>query len=297
MISCARKTTSTTCANRSASKLPSARRNFIRLIEARLHAESSTCMYSLHGLEALIRPDSGQVCQRLMIESYWTPGSAHCHAASAIWLISSRALTVFVTAPPLRAIRSQSESASTAAMNSSVTRTEVLAFWYWIEVKPSPSIDMSKPAWRNASAFFSSLALHQMKSSMSGWSTSRTTILAARRVLPPDLIVPAQESAPRMKLTGPEASPPLERCSTEPRMFERLMPEPEPPRKIIPSLVFQSRIDSIVSSTLRMKQAEHCGVSSKPTLNHTGELKAAFWCSRIELSSASKASPSSAPAK
>ena len=38
---------------------------------------------------------------------------------------------------------------------------------------------------------------------MSGWSTSSTTILAARRVLPPDLIVPAQESAPRMKETGP----------------------------------------------------------------------------------------------
>ena len=31
-----------------------------------------------------------------------------------------------------------------------------------------------------------------------------------------------------------------------------------------PSLVFQSRIDSIVSSTERMKQALHCGCSSKP---------------------------------
>ena len=64
-------------------------------------------------------------------------------------------------------------------------------------------------------------------------------------------------------------------------MFERLMPEPEPPRKIMPSLVFQSRIDSIVSSTERMKQAEHCGCSSKPTLNQTGELNAAIWCSRM----------------
>ena len=49
----------------------------------------------------------------------------------------------------------------------------------------------------------------------------------------------------------------------------------------MPSLVFQSRIDSIVSSTLRMKQAEHCGCSSKPTLNQTGELKAAFWWRRM----------------
>ncbi len=165
-------------------------------------------------------------------------------------------------------------------MNSSVRRTELLAFWYWIDWKPSPSIDMSKPASRSAAALSSSLALHQMNSRMSGWSTSSTTILAARRVLPPDLIVPAQASAPRMNETGPEAVPPLDSGSIDPRTFERLMPAPEPPRKILPSLVFQSRIDSIVSSTERMKQAEHCGFSSKPTLNQTGELKAASWCSR-----------------
>ena len=52
-----------------------------------------------------------------------------------------------------------------------------------------------------------------------------------------------------MNETGPEAVPPLASGSIEPRMFDRLIPEPEPPRKIIPSLVFQSRIDSIVSST------------------------------------------------
>src|SRR3954467_12550530 len=142
-------------------------------------------------------------------------------------------------------------------MNLSLTRTELFAFWYWIDVKPSPSIDMSKPASRSAPAFSSSRALHQMKSRMSGWSTLRTTILAARRVLPPDLIVPAHESAPRMNETGPEAVPPLESCSIDPRIFERLMPEPEPPRKIRPSRVFQSRIESMLSSTERMKQAEH----------------------------------------
>ncbi len=54
-------------------------------------------------------------------------------------------------------------------------------------------------------AFSSSCALHQMNSSMSGCSMSRMTIFAARRVLPPDLIVPAEASAPRMKLTGPDA--------------------------------------------------------------------------------------------
>src|SRR3954454_23203699 len=297
MISCAWKTTSTTCANRSASKLPSGRRNFIRLIEARLHAESSTCMYSEQGLDALIRPDSGEVCHRLMIVSYCTPGSAQRQAASAISRMSSRAATVLTGSPVTRAVRSQSSPLSTACMKSSVTRTELLAFWYWIEWKESESIRMSKPASRSAAAFSSSLALHQMKSWMSGWSTSSTTIFAARRVLPPDLMVPAQASAPRMKETGPEAVPPLDSGSIEPRMLDRLMPDPEPPRKMLPSLVFQARIESIESSTERMKHALHCGDSSKPTLNHTGELNAAIWCSSTYVSSASNESPSSGVAK
>src|SRR5512133_819659 len=269
MISWARKTMSTACSKSGTSKLPSGRRNFIRLSEARLQAESSTCMYSLQGLEALIRPDSGQVCQRLIVVSYWTPGSAQRQAASAIWFISLRASRVFTEEPSVRAVRCQSSPLSTASMNSSVTRTELLAFWYWIEVKPSPSIDMSKPASRRAAALSSSLALHQMNSRMSGWSTSRTTIFAARRVPPPDLIE-----------TGPLAVPPLLSGSIDPRIFERLIPEPEPPRKIRPSFVFQSRIDSIESSTDRMKQADiwFLGLSSgcQPQLNHTGELKAAI---------------------
>src|SRR5918995_23394 len=62
---------------------------------------------------------------------------------------------------------------------------------------------MSKPDSRRARALRSSTALHQMKSSTSGWSTFRMTILAARRVFPPDLMVPAEESAPRMNDTGP----------------------------------------------------------------------------------------------
>src|SRR3954447_18848515 len=298
MISWARKTTSVARSKRSTSSVPSARRNFMRFSDARLQAESSTCMYSEHGLDALMRPDLGDVCHSLMMVSYWTPGSAQRQAASAILRIRSRA---FIGSPiglrVERAIVRHSPSASTAFMKSSVTRTELLAFWYWIDLKPSPSMDMSKPALRSASALSSSLALHSMNSTMSGWSTSRTTILAARRVLPPDLIVPAQESAPRMNDTGPEAVPPLDRGSIEPRMLDRLMPEPEPPRKMRPSRVFQSRIESIVSSTERMKQAEHCGDSSKPTLNHTGELNAAIWCNRMCVSSASKASPSSAEAK
>src|SRR5689334_21737334 len=114
-----------------------------------------------------------------------------------------------------------------------------------------------------------------MKSTMSGWSALSTTILAARRVLPPDLITPAEASAAFMKDTGPDAVPPPVICSLAERIFERLTPDPEPPLKMTPSLRYQSRIDSIVSSTERMKQAEHCGFSSMPQLNHTGLLKQA----------------------
>src|SRR5215212_3305677 len=289
---------STAWLKRLTSNEPSGRRNFMRFSDARLQAESSTCMYSEHGLDALMRPEFGDVCHWLIVVSYWTPGSAQRHAASAMSRMSSRAGIGSPTGSPVaRAVVRHSSSFSTACMNLSFTRTELLAFWYWIDVKPSPSIDMSKPARASASAFSSSLALHQMKSRMSGWSTSSTTILAARRVLPPDLIVPAHESAPRMNESGPEAVPPFASCSFEPRMFERLMPEPEPPRKIIPSLVFQERIDSIVSSTDRMKHAEHCGCSTKPTLNHTGELNAAIWWSRMWVSSCSKVSASAGEAK
>ena len=160
---------STAWVNASTSKVPSARRNFMRFSEARLQAESSTCMYSEHGLEALMRPDSGQVCHSLMIPSYCTPGSAQRHAASAMSRISARAGIGSPTGSPVvRAVRRHSSSFSTAFMNASETRTELLAFWYWMEQKPSPSIDMSNPASRSAAALSSSLALHQMKCRMSG---------------------------------------------------------------------------------------------------------------------------------
>src|SRR6266550_1455145 len=96
-----------------------------------------------------------------------------------------------------------------------------------------------------------------------------TTIFAARRVLPPDLITPADASAAFIKDTGPEAVPPPASFSFAERMRERFTPAPDPPLKMTPSLRYQPRIESIVSSTDKMKQAEHCGFGSIPTLNHT----------------------------
>src|SRR5579875_2648235 len=117
---------------------------------------------------------------------------------------------------------------------------------------------MSNPASRKARALRSSMALHQIKSSISGWSTLRTTIFAALRVLPPDFIVPAEASAPRIKLTGPEAVPPPRRASLDERIFDRFTPAPEPPLKILPSSTYQLSIESIEYSTARMKHADAC---------------------------------------
>src|SRR5438093_13517099 len=93
---------STAFANFSLSNVSSSFRNFMRLSDARLHDELSRCMYSLHGLDAVIRPLSGQVCQSLMVPSYWMPGSAHDQAASAIVRNSDLAWTVSITSPVLR---------------------------------------------------------------------------------------------------------------------------------------------------------------------------------------------------
>src|SRR5689334_12070760 len=127
-----------------------------------------------------------------------------------------------------------------------------------------------------AHAFFSSSTLQLMNSRMSGCSALRITIFAARRVLPPLLITPANASYPFMNDTGPDAVPPPASSSRDERIADRLLPVPEPNLNSIPSVLASVRIESIVSCTELMKQAEHCGAASKPQLNQTGLLKAAF---------------------
>src|SRR4249919_3995700 len=100
-----------------------------------------------------------------------------------------------------------------------------------------------------------------------------------------------------MKETGPEAVPPPAIFSRLLRMGDRLLPAPEPNLYSIASVLARSMIEDIVSWTELMKQAEHCGLASIPTLNQTGELKAIFWLTRRWVSSAWKASRSSAVAK
>src|SRR5688572_19065784 len=100
-----------------------------------------------------------------------------------------------------------------------------------------------------------------------------------------------------MNETGPDAVPPPARSSLELRMLDRFDPVPEPYLKSIPSVLASPRIESMVSWTELMKHAEHCGFSSMPTLNQTGELKAAIWYRRMWVSSSRNVSPSASVAK
>ena len=80
-----------------------------------------------------------------------------------------------------------------------------------------------------------------------------------------------------MNDTGPDAVPPPASSSFDERIGDRLVPVPDPNLNSIPSVRASVRIESIVSWTELMKQAEHCGAFSKPQLNQTGLLNAAFW--------------------
>ena len=113
------------------------------------------------------------------------------------------------------------------------------------------------PSRIRARALSSSFTLQSMKSAMSGWSMLRMTILAARRVVPPDLMTPASASKARMNDTGPEAIPPPASFSRLPRSGERFVPVPLPPLNRRPSLVASARMESMSSVTDWMKHAEH----------------------------------------
>src|SRR5688572_26810192 len=111
------------------SKLPSSRKYLVRFNEAKLQAESSRNMYSEHGFDALIGAVLGHVCQRLIVVSYCTPGSAQPQAASPTRRHRSLAESVSTTSPVVRARVCQTPPLSTAVMKASVTRIELLEFW------------------------------------------------------------------------------------------------------------------------------------------------------------------------
>ena len=103
---------------------------------ARLQAVSSRNMYSEHGFEALIRPEFGQVFQRLIVVSYCTPGSPQLPGAFGHLgqHVAGRPAWARPRSGSVTQCVVQGLSSTTACMKSSVTRTDRLAFWNRIEL-------------------------------------------------------------------------------------------------------------------------------------------------------------------
>src|SRR5436309_13027509 len=120
----------TAALNRSTSKTPSSRLNFIRFSEARLHAVLSRKTYSEQGLVEWIGSVPLHVCHFWIAPSYCMPGSPQIQVPSAI-LRNNAAASFFASVLPVVTERVHHSRPSIAAcMNSSLARTERFSFWY-----------------------------------------------------------------------------------------------------------------------------------------------------------------------
>ena len=181
-----------------------------------------------------------------------------------------------------------SPSSSTARMKSSVTRTEWLAFWKKSElVGAAGAVDVAGVAGLDE-----------------GPGLLLLDLLAADELLDVGVVdvedhhlggAPGLAAALDDAGEGVEALHEGHRPGGRAAAGERLLGGAEGrqvaagPRAVLEQHALgacaSSRIDGMVSSTELMKQAEHWGSGSMPTLNHTGELKQAIWWSRMCWSS------------
>src|SRR5208282_5729751 len=118
----------TAALNRSTSKVPSSRLNFIKLSDARLQAVLLRKTYSLHGLVEWIGSVPLHVCHFWIAPSYCIPGSPQVHVPSAI-LKSSFAASFFSSGLLVVMARVHHSLPPIAAcMNSSLARTDRFSF-------------------------------------------------------------------------------------------------------------------------------------------------------------------------
>src|ERR1044071_1945606 len=127
-IFCAVMKMRTAALNRSTSKTPSSRLNFIRLSDARLQAVLSRKTYSEQGLVEWIGWVPLQVCHFWMAPSYCKPGSPQIQVPSAI-LFSRTLASFFCRGLPVVTERvHQSLCSKAARMKSSLALTERFSF-------------------------------------------------------------------------------------------------------------------------------------------------------------------------
>ena len=136
----------------------------------------------------------GQVCQRLIVLSYWTPGSAHAQAAFASWPHRSFASYVEQTWPVVARDglpRPAGEHGAHEVVGHADRVVRVLS----ADGVVGLAVEVARVAPpMSAWALCSSRTFQLMKSAISGWSMSRHTIFAARRVVPPLFVAPAARS-------------------------------------------------------------------------------------------------------
>ena len=145
-------------------------------------------------------------------------------------------------------------TASAGAPSQAPTAASTAFSRSWCSLQPATS----------AATFCSSRTFQLMNSSMSGWSRSQITILAARRVVPPDLIAPAARSPIFRKDIRPEDLPPPPNASFAARSEEKFVPVPEPYLKSRASRFHRSMMPPSLTRSSRtdwMKQACGCGCS------------------------------------
>src|SRR6185436_8068647 len=115
---------------RATSKVPSARLNFMRFKDARLHAVLFRNTYSEQGLVECIGSVPLHVCHFWIAPSYCSPGSPQIHVPSAI-LCSNVDASFFWSGLPVVTERVHHSRPSCAAcINSSLIRTDKFSFWY-----------------------------------------------------------------------------------------------------------------------------------------------------------------------
>ena len=249
-------------------------------------------MYSEHGLDAVIRPVSGLVCQSLIVSSYWMPGSAHSHAAWATLRNRSLASTVSMTRGSARAqpeVGALLDRAHELVGDADgVVRVLVLdagdvrAAEVHVETGVAQHADLVLLARLGLDELLDVGVvdveddhLRRAPGRAAGLDRAGRGIGAAHEA----------DRAGRGAAGGQQF---LRRADAR-----EVQARTEPPLKIRPSSRYQFRIESIVSSTDRMKQALTCCGEVVPTLNQTGELKLNTWCRSIHVSSCSKISASS----
>ena len=239
-----------------------------------------------------------EVCQALTVVSYCMPGSPHSQAAWAMARHSSRAFLVSTARPSSTARVENGWSFCTASMNSSVTRTLLLRVLeehrlvrLAVEAAVVAGVDQ-----RPGLLLFLGLApdelFHVGVVDVQDDHLGRAPGLAARLDDAGEGVEAAHEADRAARRCRRRSGT---RCDD--RMGDRLVPVPEPYLNSMPSVWASFRMDPMVSSTLLMKQAEHCGSASMPTLNQTGELNDIFWLTSRCFSSARKFSAESLSAK